>query len=262
MAHRIFTLSMVASFSLITLGYAQPPANARTEFEVASIKPHVVALVNGRGRMGMSFSGPGVRVEGMTLNGLISYAYNLNPIELSGGPNWAGSDKYDVVAKAEGDGVLARESARLMMQSLLADRFKLKFHRESREVSGYALVLAKGGSKLKENAPDAASSMSMVSPSGMRGEEMTVSRWTMQQLASQLAVDTRLPVSDRTGLTKSYDFKLTWVSDRELAESPDAPPSAPLLVTALQEQLGLKLESLRVPMEILVIDSAQHPSEN
>ena len=141
-----------------------------------------------------------------------------------------------------------------MLQALLAERFQLKFHSEAKEVSGYALLVAKNGPKLKPSPPDAQGGMRMNTPG--QTVAMTVTKWSMEQLARQFSGQTQQPVLDKTGLAGEYDFQLMFVPDGA------SDTSAPELLTAIQEQLGLKLEPTKVPIEVLVIDHAEKPSEN
>ena len=146
-----------------------------------------------------------------------------------------------------------------MLQSLLAERFKLSFHRETRALPGYALVVGRGGLKAKPSEPEA--------------DSRTNSRWgsleaagcSMAHLALKLSEVLHLPVADFTAVPGEFDFQLKWTSDEMQATPPDAVPDAasgPSLFAALQEQLGLKLESRKVPADVLVIDHAEKPSEN
>lgn len=189
-----------------------------------------------------------------------------------------GSERYDITAKAEGDGSPSPEQLRPMVQALLADRFKLAVHRGTKELSMYALVVGKNGPKLKENhdvEPDAPS------PTGgrrLRGAQFRMGRGLisgqrvpMTMLASQLAQQLGRAVVDKTGLKGNYDFSLEWTPEEGLPLGPkeggsDAPPpsdaSGPSIYTALQEQLGLKLEATKGPVEILVIDHIEKASEN
>jgi uncharacterized protein (TIGR03435 family) len=200
----------------------------------------------------------------MSLDNLITYAYDVKRYQLFSVPSWAdsnnlGGDRYDVSAKAEGDGTLTQEQAKVMLQNLLAERFHLRFHRDMREMPVYALVLDKNGHKLKQAAADA--QIMMRFSGGPKGAEMTVTAGTMAQLVNQFsnANGVDRPVLDRTGLSGSYDFKLTW-SPKLGATGDDS--EAVSIFTALPEQLGLRLEPQRAPIATLVIDNAQKPTEN
>jgi uncharacterized protein (TIGR03435 family) len=236
---------------VLFLAFAMLPLWAQS-FEVVSIRPHADASrENGKiaARGGMRFSGPRVTTRGASLESLVTFAYNLKPYEIpeSGWPKWA-SDPYDVVAKAEGDAALTGDQFRPLFQALLADRFQLNFHRETKEVQGYLLTVAKGGPKLKESAPDAADYMSM---SGGDHAEMTVVGWTMARVVLQFSSQLEGPVLDGTGLAGTYDFKLAWSKSN---------PVYPSFFIALQEQLGLKLEKHKGPVQLFMIDSAVRPS--
>jgi uncharacterized protein (TIGR03435 family) len=232
---------------------AMPQAATAPAFEVASIKLHVLPVQT----VGVSMSGPSVRASAMSLSNLVAYAYDLKSYQIVGSPSWADSDRYDIAAKADGEGTLTRDQVRQRLQPLLADRFQLKFHHEMKEMSVYALVAGKNGPKLKESAPDATTLLTLRS-TGNRTAEMTVSKGDMGQLARQFSNGNGVdrPVLDRTGLSGTYDYKLTWAAD------PPPDSDAPSIFTALQEQLGLKLEPTKAPIDTLVIDHAEKPSEN
>jgi len=176
---------------------------------------------------------------------MIAFAYDI-PIfvadqHISGGPGWMAIDRFSLEAKAGNASATAAE-LRSMLQSLLADRFKLQFHRETKEVGGYALVVGKSGFKDKSFFTDR-TSLACGSP-------------TTMALAECLSSRLGKPVLDETGITGSHNFSLTMES---LAEDQPFPPS---LFTVLEEQLGLKLESRRLPSVVLTIDHAEKPSEN
>jgi uncharacterized protein (TIGR03435 family) len=221
-------------------------------FEVASIRLHKAPVE----RIGSSISGSRLTMEAMSLDNLITYAYDLQDYQVFGAPVWAvssqTSDRYDIAAKAEGDGVLSREQSKKMLQALLADRFQLKFHYDTKELPVYALVVTKNGPKFKESAPDAQSLMTM---GGAKGVEIRVVKGDMAQLARQFSNHNRVNriVLDKTQLTGEYDYTLTLSPDDNDSES---------VSIAMQEQLGLKLESAKAPIEVLVIDRAEKPSDN
>jgi uncharacterized protein (TIGR03435 family) len=193
----------------------------------------------------------------VTLRDLLTYAYSVRYEQLAGGPGWIGDDHYDLMAKSEGEGSLSTAQARQMMQALLADRFHLQLHRETQEVPMYALVVAKGGPKFKPSAPDATGGYSVrTSDKGLR---METTRSTMDQLARQLAGTAGRFVVDKTGLTGLYAFTLDWWPANR---TPPPDSDAPSMFDALQEQLGLKLEPTKGPLEKLIVDHAERPPEN
>ncbi|HEY2845174.1 MAG TPA: TIGR03435 family protein [Bryobacteraceae bacterium] len=231
------------------IGAQQPSA---PKFEVASIKLHQDLART----VGIAISGTRVTVSAMSVSNLVGYAYDLKSYQVSGGPNWAASDRWDIDARGEGDSALTRDLVRKMIEALLADRFHLQLRRENRQVPVYALVVAgKAGPKLKASAPDAASVLTM---GGNRTIQIKTTKGNIEQLVGQLSTNLDRPVLDKTGLTGSYDYQLEWAPSNAAAADLDAPS----IFTAVQEQLGLKLESATAPIEILVIDRVEKPSEN
>ena len=229
-------------------------------------------------------------INNATLKLLIEMAYTVQDFQIVGGSNWLGTDKWDIQAKAhEGsiptDAGAPRPTApnhplTLMLQSLLEERFQLKVHREIREQPVYELTIAKSGSKMRRSTHQDELTVPEP-PQGQRPRQgsirLNVIRGDLEangvpiaQLGLVLS-DSRIlgrAVIDRTGLNGLYDFSLKWMPDVPSGLLPPGvqlpPPdlSAPSLVTALEEQLGLKLESSKGPVEVLVIDSVQRPSEN
>jgi len=201
-------------------------------------------------------------ITAATLKQIVQEAYDLAPtVGITGGPGWSDSDRFDIDAKAEDPSKTTDAQLHQMLQQLLAHRFKLKLHREEKEVSGSLLVVEEKGPKLKEWTDPA-----HVLPVGGRPGDMIFRGALMSQFAEFLSVVLRQPVEDRTGLTGRYGFTLKWSPGDtesippEFKGPPD--PTLPSLVTALQEQLGLHLQSARVPVTIFVIDSAEKPLPN
>lgn len=247
---------------------SQPAAPAAAPaFEVASIKPN---SSDDRRVMFQITAGGRVHCTNVSPQMLIIMAYDLKPNQLTGGPSWLDSVKYDITAKAEGP----EEPDRLkqMMQTLLADRFKLAFHRETKDLPIYELVTAKNGSKLRPSAEDARKNQQQFARMG-RGS-MDLQQMTMANFADHLSRVVGRNVFDRTGITGTYDIKLEWTPDESESQlfkgPPDGagppPPSpdatGPSLFAALQEQLGLKLVAGKGPVEIVVIDHIEKASEN
>jgi uncharacterized protein (TIGR03435 family) len=265
---------------------AAPPS-----FEVASIKPNHSAEM----RIGFMFQPGRFTTTGATLKHLITLAYNIKDFQVSGGPSWISSDKYDIEAKESDSEAEALEKLPpdergkqmdLMLQSLLADRFKLKVSRATKELPVYALVVAKNGPKLTEAKPGDTYQNGIKGPDGhpaggagmmrMGPGQLTGQGLPMESLAHLLSEQVGRNIVDQTGLKGKYDFTLQWAPDQRPAgmlmgpEGPkpatdNAPPpdtSGPSIFTAIQEQLGLKLESTKGPVEIIVIDHVEQPSEN
>jgi uncharacterized protein (TIGR03435 family) len=284
-------------------------ADATVTFEVASVKAS--APPDGKGmRVGCN-GGPGTKDPGMitctnmNLANLVTMAYGIAHYLLSG-LGIADSERFEIAAKPpEG---ATKEQVKLMWQNLLADRFKLKVHRENKEITGYELVVAKGGLKVKESAPpppatDDAAAPAPPRPDGPpkfhmgkdgfpelpagRGPSMIIvndrARWraseaTMEQLASMLGGQLGQPVKDATGLKAKYDFSLFWANESfsgsraAAVAGPEGgapvpgliePDPGPLLLQAIESQLGVKLEQKKTMVEILVVDHAEKvPTEN
>jgi uncharacterized protein (TIGR03435 family) len=200
--------------------FGQSTPSVRT-FEVASVRPHEGPLRT----MGVLTTGQ--RLNGAeTVRGLIMYAYNMKNYQVSGPtpPSPVGDTFYDVVAKAEGDAAPTKEEFRQMLQSLLADRFKLKIHRENREMPVYALVLGKNGPKFKDSDPDA-SFHGNLHVSG-RNYEVTLTSASMDDVVRNVANSfPDRPVIDRTGLTGHYDVKMTYTPDVRSNRTTDPDPN-------------------------------------
>ena len=227
---------------------------------MASIKPSPPDAV----AMHMSFDQGRLSVHGATVQFCVEAAWQLQDFEISGGPKWIASDRYDILAKAPD--AAGQIQLMQMLQTLLADRFQMQFHRESRLVAGYALVVAKSGPKLKEAAEGAPTG------TGMGRGMVNGTAAPMTRLAEALARVLGRPVADETGLAGKYDFRLEWTAaDTEpLMQKPGEMPDpagqpaelGPSVFAAIQEQLGLRLEARRAPVQVMVIDRLDKPTEN
>ncbi|HET8549924.1 MAG TPA: TIGR03435 family protein [Bryobacteraceae bacterium] len=238
---------------------------AQQTFEVASIKPN--AASDNRVMMRVQ---PGGRftATGVTLKQLIGQAYNVRDFQISGGPGWIGSERYDINAKAETAAErIPPEQLRPMLRALLEERFQLKVREESREMPVYALVVAKNGPKLTPTSSPQGPVMRM-GRGQLDGKKVPVS-----MLAQQLSQQVGRNVVDKTELKGEYDIVLNWTPEPGQGGGPFAgppPPDAlppadaagPTLFTALQEQLGLRLESQKGQVATIVIERAEKPSEN
>jgi len=251
---------------------ARIPAQAqgvetKLQFEVASVRLNRTGMRGGS--MDFSKGGERVTMRNMPVGALILIAYQITVRQLSA-PNELLSEKYDVVAKAEHP--VGKEEMLRMLQALLADRFKLVVRRETREVPVYALTIGKNGPKLKRSElPESATPRTPASAGGtepssgrliFKNESMPDFAWALSRTAGIDRV-----VVDATGLKGSYDFELTFGRDRP--SEPGAPglesaagPERPSIFSALPEQLGLKLESRKSPVEFLVIEHLEKPTGN
>ena len=189
----------------------------------------------------------------LTLKRLIAQAYDVDMRQIRGGPDWIDSTSYDINAKipAEDSGQ-RREKIPLMLQSLLADRFHLAIHREPEEISGYALVVVKKGSKMLPAKPADGSS------TNSNNNHLVAQNISMESFAKTLSHDRAVGelVVDKTGLSGGFDFELSW------SEVDDQPSDLPSIFTALEDRLGLKLESAKIPVEAIVVDRAEKPGAN
>ncbi|HWW96147.1 MAG TPA: TIGR03435 family protein [Edaphobacter sp.] len=264
MIRQIAVAALIISASGV-LGQSTTPRPKFDSFEVATIKPVDPDAKAGRY---IIMQGNNRFVEkAYTLKLLIAAAYDLNPRTISGGPGWIESDHYDILAVTPGEVRPSHDEQMSMLRNLLADRFKLTFHREQKVFSIYELTVAKSGPKLKPStaAPDDPSALiSTVYPQRI---VMPARNATMSDLARlmQRAILDR-PVVDKTGLSGRYDFDLEWAPDETQfgGEVPVAPADAPSppLFSAMQQQLGLRLEATRGPVAALVVDKAERPSAN
>jgi uncharacterized protein (TIGR03435 family) len=242
------------------------PADANPTFEVATIKPSQEGT-----RFSIHPTASGTLIAtNASLAYLIKFAYEVHPGQIAKGPAWLDTDKYDLTAKPDMAGQPSLKQMRVMVQKLLADRFQLTFHREKKEVSAYAVTVAKGGAKLTkdENNPNGNPGYGG-GPAGMRVVNSTIAEFIGFVLNDSL----ELPVVDQTGLGSTrYDFILKWTPDAFQTQpggpAAGAPPPAtnadapPDIFTAMQQQLGLKLESTKALVDLLVIDKVEKPSDN
>jgi bla regulator protein blaR1 len=239
---------------LLSAGIFAAAAQTRRTFEVASVKANNSGP--GQGSAMLFLPGGGFRRTNASLKQLVMTAYDLQNFQISGATGWIDSDRYDVEAKAAANTNPSREDVLSMVQSLLTDRFKLRIHRETKEETQFVLQVARTGLKIKPAADPAG---------GVRGgaNGRIIGKRTMPQLAQLLSGIVGRRVDDETGLTGIYEFTLEFLPESTGFDAPaPANPNAPSLFTALQEQLGLRLESRRGPVEVLVIDSAEKPSDN
>ena len=268
-----------------------PPVSGPASFEVASVKP------NNSGDPGIRFGmQPGGRFTATNapLRELLRFAFAVQNFQIVDAPGWIASERFDVIAKAEGDLPPAQPGTigpvQLMVQSLLAERFGLKTRRESREMSRYDLVLARSDGRLGPQLKPSTTDCQAIFAAARRGGgpppappgpgepiqcgfrigpgRMQGGAFPLSQLATALSPMVQRVVIDRTGLAGNFDIDVTFTPD-QMPQGPPPPgapprppvdPNGPSIFTALQEQLGLKLESVRGPVEVLVIESISRPT--
>lgn len=243
------------------------PSSANPEFTVATIKPSNPNAPRG----GYGFRGQDVTTTNVTVNWMIKLAYNVHVRQIAGGPAWLDSAKYDTIGRPDTPSQPSRDQMKLMIRKLLEDRFQLKYHIEKRELPVYAMVVMPAGAKLTESAgdPNAFPGIGFGQEPGvlsLRGINTTLDG-VVNGLQSNIL---DRPVVNRTGLTGRYDFLLRFTPDAAQianfgglapgnAADPDAPPD---IFAAFQQQLGLKLESTRALVDVMVIEKVERPSEN
>jgi len=244
-----------------------PPmaANANPSFEVATIKPskpdenRKFLTVQGRKLVEVNYS----------FKDLLAFAYGVHSTQIQGLPAWAESDRYDITGQPDGEGMPNAAQLKGMLQKLLVERFKLSFHHDQKQLSVYVLSVAKSGPKLTKSTSD---------PKGLPGVGF-------RQLGALFAVNASMndfcvlglqgtvldrPVLDQTGIDGKFDFQLNWTPDDsqfttlgvKVPAPTDAPNAPPNLYTAIQEQLGLKLEATKAAADVLAVDHVEKPSEN
>lgn len=267
-------------------------AQDNATFEVASVKQNKV----GDGRILIqALPGNRVTMTNVPAQQLVTLAYQLQPFQLAGAPSWLATDRYDIVAKLEGEPKPivpgTPNPTMIALRSLLAERFKLAFHKETRDMDVYALVMVKQGlpgPALKSSATDCAAQANARRggpppgppvppgpndpfPCGLMGMPgmIRMGGLSIGQLTQMLTNQAGRLVFDRTGLTGNWDFMLRFAAEQRDGQPPPPgvnlpppDPDAPSLFTALQEQLGLKLESTKSPVEVTVIDHIEHPTDD
>jgi len=241
------------------------------EFDVVSVRENK----SDDHMMRWMYTDDGISITNLSIKNLIASAYNIKQYLISGGPSWVDSTGFDVQAKVAADDVATFKKLKPtergpMLKKLLIERFHLVAHVETKTLPVYDLLVANGGPKIKAVAPDPAPSPDAdpSNPPKPRGR-ITIGRGRFKledapvsMLANQLGYALDRPVIDKTGLTGKYDLSLKWTPDNQPPSDKSSEDQAPGLFTAVQEQLGLKLESSKGPVDTLVIDHIEMPTEN
>jgi uncharacterized protein (TIGR03435 family) len=227
-------------------------------FEVASVKVNAAGPMGREGRVrpdAIAFTPGGVTMTGVTMRAIVQWAYHMQSIQVSG-PSWIDDTRYDINAKAATP--VSSEELRKMMQTLLTNRFKLAFHRDTKEMSAYVVTIAKGGHKMTQSVGEGDM---QIKPTG-KGLIVQVTHVTLAQLSEMSASPLQGVVVDQTGLSGAWDFQLD--ASSFMVNQPSSMEEAiNLFVQALGEQVGLKVEQKKVPAEVFVIDRAEKtPVEN
>jgi uncharacterized protein (TIGR03435 family) len=245
------------------------PANADPAFVVATIKPSNPAVQG----QGYGFRGQDVTTTNTSVSWLITLAYNMHAHQVVGAPGWVGSEKYDILGRPDTPGQPSRDQLKIMFKKLLAERFQLKFHIEKRELAAYTITVLKTGPKFPVSTADPNGSLGIgfgLAPGG--GMTFNVRNAPFDSVANALQGNLLdKPVVNQTGLTGKYDFTVKFTPDQSqlanigavppgaAATDPDAPPD---IFAAFQQQLGLKLESTKTAVDVMVIEKIEKPSDN
>jgi len=236
----------------IVLSQTQTAPPSPPAFDVASIR---ASQANGGGRGNpfrrdnLKVTPDSVIIRNTGLKSIIAWAYAAKDFQVSG-PEWLETQRFDIVAKAAGEST--EDQLRVMMETLLADRFKVALHRTTKETQAYVVVIGKGGPKLVESKTDGESD---VQPDQSR-MQVTILRTPLSQLTDMLYMVLRTPVVDETGLKGKYDLTINMAKYVSMA-SDGAPDPIGIVQTALQEEMGLKLESRKVALDMLIVDHAE-----
>ena len=255
--------------AMTPIAWPQDVPAKKLTYDVISVKPDT----SGGGGMRMMVTPDGFQADNVSLKMMMQSAYQYNQELIFGLPKWAETDRFDVKAKvAEEDLPALKKMAppdRIkIVQNVIEERFKVKVHRETKEMPTYDLVIAKGGLKIKEAVLDENSPNAMKGPDGkVHGGTMTLGRGMLkaqavptESLVKLLSSVTQRTVVDKTGLKGSYDFELKWTPDDAPAGSADENLGS--IFTALQERLGLRLDAIKGMVETLIVDHAEKPSED
>ncbi len=240
-------------------GVAQPkmmPKDADPDWEVVTVKP---SDPNDNGHQRIRFHGQHVMLLDHTVEDILLIGHGVQKSQLAGEPNWVKTERWDVDGISDIEGQPSMQQLQEMMQELLAERFGLKLHHERRVMPVFALTVARDGPKLALNSSDPNGWMDQQNNMSNGRDVEALKNTSMSDLALILQFRVDRPVVDETGLKGRYDFKLQWTTDEARDPAPDAPPG---LFTAIQEQIGLKLEPAKAPADVLVIDQVERPEAN
>jgi uncharacterized protein (TIGR03435 family) len=211
----------------------------------------------------MSMKGRQFVIVNRSVEGMLMFAYGVHKKQIVGAPSWIATERWDVRGVPDIPGAPSLKQAQTLTRRLLEERFGLKVHRETKELAVYAITVAKGGEKMTRSAGDPKGTPDENERSNGGQVTMRMTNMSMGEFAPDLGYFLDRPAADKTGLTGRYDFRLIWTADESQAPTEgSAPPGPPGLFTAIQEQIGLKLEPVKAPTEVLVVDSVERPSAN
>lgn len=202
------------------------------------------------GNQNIQITPDSVTMRGASLKSVIAWAYGVKDFQVNG-PDWLDTQRFDIVAKAAGQST--EDQLRIMTETLLADRFKVALHRTTKEMQAYVLVIGKGGSKLIESKTEGESELQ---PDQAR-MQVTILRTPLSALTDMLYGVLRTPVVDETGLKGKYDVSINMMKYVSMGSDGGSIDPVGLIMTALQEELGLKLESRKTALDLLIVDHAE-----
>jgi uncharacterized protein (TIGR03435 family) len=239
-------------------GTAKPtmmPKDADPGWEVVTVKPGDPYAKSDH----IDLHGRHLTLENETVEIMMLLGYNVQKNQIAGAPGWAKTERWTVDGLADTDGEPNVSQLQAMVRKVLTERFGLKVHHEQREMPVFALTVAKGGARMQVNTSDP---NGLPNQHGSHGSGWVMYQYTntsMPELTLMLLSSVDRPIVNKTGLKGRYDFQLKWLTDDSHGSDPDAPPG---LFTAVQEQLGLKLEPVKAPADVLVVDAVEKPGEN
>lgn len=226
------------------------------DWEVATVKPSDPSDTGGQH---ISLRGRYVLLTDTTVEQFLLLGYGVQKSQLAGVPDWATTERWDVRGMSDVDGEPTWKQLQGLIRKILAERFGLQLHHEQREMPVFALTVAKGGPKMIANTSDPNGWMHQQNGETSERHVEALKNTSMADLALILQFHVDRPVVDQTGLKGRYDFKLQWTLDGAQTTAADAPPG---LFTAIQDQIGLKLERVKAPADVLVVDKAERPGAN
>jgi uncharacterized protein (TIGR03435 family) len=232
------------------------PRDADPDWEVATVRPSDPDDQNA----GFHLHGRQIFIERMTVESMLLVSYGVHKKQIAGAPDWIETERWDVKGVPDVPGQPSVEQFRGLVRKILAERFGLKYHMEQRELSVYALTVAKAGPKLAASAGDPNGLMNENDRDNGGQRQMQMTNATMEEFALVMKFFLDRPMVDQTGLTGHYDFQLKWTFDETKATTDGS--AAPSLFTAIQEQMGLKLEPVKAATDVLVVDHVEQPSAN
>lgn len=230
--------------------------DADPDWDVATVRPADPNAKNDK----FDVVGRHVIVENQPVEVMLMMAYGLQKSQIANAPDWVKTERYDVEGLANVDGQPSVEQFQGMVRKLLAERFGLKMHMDRREMPVFALTVANGGPKMEKSPGDPKGVMNESVRGGDGQRTLGFTNTSMKDFALLMLVEVDRPVVDQTGLEGRYNFQLSYTKDEQRA--PTDGNAAPSLFTAIQEQMGLKLDPVKAPAPVLVIDSVQRPTAN